>query len=367
MGVSKLQKHTMARGITAKIQNKKEFSLKDYKIKKDVNSTAYKPDEYLELGEAFKEVTGIPGLLIGGVNMIMGHSDTGKTTAMVKGAIDSQKKGRLPVFIITEMKWSWNHAKIMGLKFHEVLDEETGELNNEGDFIYVDRLKLRSIEDVAEFINKMIDDQEKGDLPLGIDFFWDSVGSVPSQLSIDKGKNNNEWAAGAMSVQFSGSVNQRISASRRVTSEYSNTLVVVNKVWVEKAANAMAQPKIKPKGGTSMYFDSILIIRFGNVANSGSNSIKATKNGKDTYFASRVSITIQKNHINGVSTAGKILITPHGYILDTKKALDGYKKDHLDYLANLIGGDDFELEIDESESAIELTDEDTEQFMLDNS
>jgi SNF2 family DNA or RNA helicase len=59
--------------------------------------------------------------------MFLGHSDTGKTTALVKTAVDAQKKGILPVFIITEQKWSFEHAKLMGFECEEVVDETTGE------------------------------------------------------------------------------------------------------------------------------------------------------------------------------------------------------------------------------------------------
>jgi len=43
-------------------------------------------------------------------------------------AINAQKMGILPVFIITEMKWSWEHAKQMGFQVEDVIDEETGEV-----------------------------------------------------------------------------------------------------------------------------------------------------------------------------------------------------------------------------------------------
>ena len=33
-------------------------------------------------------------------------------------------------------------------------------------------------------------------------FLWDSIGSVPCEMSIKSNKNNNEWNAGAMSTQF---------------------------------------------------------------------------------------------------------------------------------------------------------------------
>ncbi len=69
-----------------------------------------------------------PGIPQGHIVLLRGHSDTGKTTAMIEGAVAAQKRGILPVFIITEMKWSWEHAKMMGLEINEVVDEETGEV-----------------------------------------------------------------------------------------------------------------------------------------------------------------------------------------------------------------------------------------------
>jgi hypothetical protein len=114
---------------------KKEFSLGDYKKTKGIDNVMFKPNEWLELGETFKNELGIPGLLCGGINLLIGHTDSSKTTAMILAAIDAQKKGKLPVFIITEMKWNWEHAKIMGFQYEEVFDTETGELiNYDGNF-----------------------------------------------------------------------------------------------------------------------------------------------------------------------------------------------------------------------------------------
>jgi len=350
---------------TRGIVEKKSFSLNDYKKKKGVENVMFKPEEWLELGDEFKEVTGLPGFLTGVVNLIIGHSDTSKSTAMILAAISSQKKGRIPVFIITEMKWSWSHAKFMGLEFEEVADPETGEVNYEGNFIYVDKLQLKSIEDVATFINKTLDDQEKGELPFGLDFIWDSVGSIPCNMSIEKAKNNPEWNALAMSTQFGGSVNQRITSSRRVGMPYTNTLIVVNKVWVDKPKNPMEQPKIKPKGGTTMYFDAALVVRFGNEASSGINRIKATYKGKDVYYASRVSVNIVKNHVNGISTGGKLIVTPHGYILNEEKEIKKYKNNNLEYFGSILGGEvsesDFTIEIEQAEDSFDLT-----EYMEDN-
>jgi hypothetical protein len=120
-------------------------------------------------------------------------------------------------------------------------------------------------------------------------------------------------------------------------------MVAVNKIWVAKAENIMAQPKMKNKGGDTMYFDSSLIVTFGNVTNAGTNKIKATKNGKDVEFAKRTKVAIEKNHVNGVTSSARIIITPHGFILDEKKYIDRYKKEHANEWISILGMADFDL------------------------
>lgn len=308
---------------------KKEFSLSEFKKSKGLDeSIKFKEQQWIELSPAFQEICGIPGFALGHINLIRGHSDTGKTTAMLEGAVKCQKMGILPVFIITEMKWSWEHAKEMGLEVNEVVNEETGEVEYEGFFIYNDRAKLKTIEEVAKFIHELLDEQEKGNLPYDLTFFWDSIGSVPCELSVKSNKNNNEWNAGAMSVQFGGSVNQRIVMSRKVINPYTNTLVCVNKIWVAKAENIMAQPKMKNKGGDTMYFDSSLIFTFGNVTNAGTSKVVAQKSGLQFEYAKITKVEVTKNHVTGLQTTGRIVMTPHGFIRNTNKDLEIYKKEH---------------------------------------
>ena len=328
---------------------KKSFSLKDYKKEKGLDNVKFKPQEWLTFPKAFIDATGIPGIPLGCITLLRGHSDTSKSTAMLLAAIEAQKKNILPVFIITEMKWSWEHAKTMGLEYEEIKNSK-GEIENyDGFFVYVDRGKLKSIEDVAVFINELLDEQEKGKLPHDLLFLWDSIGSIPCQMSIEKGKNNNEWNAGAMSVQFGSHVNQRIVYSRKEDFPYINTFVCVNKIWVRKADSPMGQPTMKNKGGDTMFYDASLIINFGNIATAGINKIKATKNGKEVLFGTRVRVQIEKNHINGISTTNKIIVTPTGYIADDKNEIEKYKKENLSYFMTLLGegGGDFETVIEE--------------------
>ena len=329
------------------------FDLEGFKKNKFlVGNVKFKEDKWIELSQSYQDFLSIPGIPMGHITLLRGHSDTGKTTALLEAAVSAQKKGILPVFIITEMKWSWEHAKQMGFQVDEIADPDTGEVvDYKGFFIYVDRSSLNTIEDVAAFIADLLDEQKKGNLPYDLLFLWDSVGSIPSRLSVESNKNNNEWNAGAMSQQFGNFINQKIVLSRKESQPFTNTLLAVNKIWVAKPGSPMEQPKMKNKGGDTMFFDASLIITFGNVSNSGTNKIKATKNGKNVEFAKRTKVSCDKNHITGVTTEGRIIMTVHGFIPDDKKAIDNYKKEHSKEWLQILGSKDFDV-VEETEEDI---------------
>ncbi len=172
------------------------FSLDKFKKNKGFSSQSvkFKTQDWIPVSKAFQDIVSLPGIPTGHITLLRGHSDTGKTTLLLEAAVQAQKAGILPVFIITEMKWSWPHAQTMGLQVEEVVDEETGEITDyEGFFLYADRGSLNTIEDVAAYILDLIDEQKKGNLPHDLCFFWDSVGSVPCDLSVRSNKNNNEF------------------------------------------------------------------------------------------------------------------------------------------------------------------------------
>ena len=243
----------------------------------------------------------------------------------------------------------------MGLDVKEVVDEETGEiLNYEGEFVYVDRETINSIEDVAGFILDLMDEQKKGNLPYDLLFLWDSIGSVPCEMSLKSNKNNNEWNAGAMSTQFGNNVNQKITLSRKESSPYTNTLVCVNKVWTLKPESPMGKPKLMNKGGYAMWFDSTFVVTFGNIMTAGTSKIKAIKDGKQVEFAKRANLQIDKNHINGVTTRGRIVMTPHGFINDDPNELKKYKNDNAKEWSKILGGMDFDV-IEEGEEVQDIS------------
>ena len=348
------KKKSLSEAVSAEIQS--NFNLDAFKEKKGLKQNIkFKDQEWIPLSQAFQDVTSIPGIPMGHIVLLRGHSDTGKTTAMIEAAVSAQKRKILPVFIITEMKWNWEHATQMGMDVREVKDPETGEvLNYEGNFIYVDRETINSIEDVAGFILDLIDEQKKGNLPYDLLFLWDSIGSVPCEMSLKSNKNNNEWNAGAMSTQFGNNVNQKITLSRKESSTFTNTLVCINKVWTLKAESPMGKPKLMNKGGYAMWFDSTFVVTFGNIMSAGTSKIKAIKDGKQVEFAKRVNIQIDKNHINGVTTRGKIVMTPHGFINDNDRELKAYKEDRKEEWKQILGGGDFRV-VEEDQAYSDIT------------
>ena len=336
------QKKSLSAAVSKEIKSK--FDLNAFKNKKGLDKNIkFKEQDWIPLSKAFQDVTSIPGIPMGHIVLLRGHSDTGKTTAMIEAAVSAQKKQILPVFIITEMKWNWEHAIQMGLDINVTKDENGEIIDYDGNFIYVDRETIHSIEDVSSFILDMLDEQKKGNLPYDLMFLWDSIGSVPCEMSIKSNKNNNEWNAGAMSTQFGNNVNQRITLSRKESSPFTNSLVCTNKVWAAKATSPMGQPKMMNKGGFAMWFDATFVVTFGNIADSGTSKLKAIKDGKQVEFAKRTNLQIDKNHINGIQSRGRIIMTPHGFIQDNDKDLKSYKESHTKEWQEILGGKDFNI------------------------
>jgi hypothetical protein len=181
------------------------------------------------------------------------------------------------------------------------------------------------------------------------------------------GKGGKMHNASVLADKIGMGLNGRITSSRKETTpdgkpnKYTNTIVFVNQPWVELPDSPMGQPKIKMKGGEAIYLNSTLIFLFGNQKGAGTNKIMATKNGRKIKFATRTKISILKNHVNGIGYEdGKIIVTPHNFIDDTKEAEEQYKREYSEYWADMFikngldikEGEDFELA--ESQTDMEL-------------
>jgi hypothetical protein len=322
---------------------KQDFSY----IEKYSTKTKYKETSFYYCGDAFANACGLPGPVMGGINMFLGHSNTAKTNAMIMSAADAQKKGDLPVFIITEKKWNWEHAVELGLQAEK---NSNGEWV--GNFIFNDSFDY--IEQATDFINEILDEQKKGNIPVSLLFCWDSIGSIPCKLTFS-GAGGKQHNASVLADKIGMGIHSRISKSKKEDFPYYNTLIVVNQPWVLLPDNNYGQPEIQAKGGQAVWLASVLVFLFGSQKKAGINHIDATKNGRKISYAIRTKISILKNHVNGLAYKdGKIIAVPQGFINDTKEALDEYKKQYSDYWNKILGGSgDFEI----SESTVDDMDD----------
>lgn len=312
---------------------KKEFNY----IEKYSSKTKYKETQFYDCGNAFNDACGLPGPVMGGINMFLGHTNSSKTTAMILAAADAQKKGHLPIFIITEKKWSWEHAIELGLQAEK---DANGEWH--GDFIFNDSFEY--IEQATDFMNEIIDAHEKGEIPRSILFCWDSIGSIPCKMTFD-GKGGKQHNAATLADKIGMGLHSRISKSKKEDypskeNPYYITFVVVNQPWVELPDNPFGQPEIKAKGGEALWLASSLVFLFGNQKRSGINHIDAKKDGRKVSYAIRTKISILKNHVNGLGYKdGKVIAVHNGYIQDTPESLEEYKKTYSKLWSEKLGGD----------------------------
>ncbi len=314
---------------------------KDFKsIKSKFSQEAsYKPDRFFDCGDAFLDACGVPGPAMGHLNMFLGHSDTGKTTALINTAMDAQKKGILPVFLITEQKWTFDHAKLMGFECEKVEDKEGGS-SWDGFFLFNNHFDY--IEQITDYANELLDAQAKGDLDYDLCFLWDSVGSVPCKMTFE-GKGGKQHNASTLADKIGMGLNQRISGSRRMDKQYTNTMVIANQPWVEIPDNPYGKPKIKAKGGEAVWLNSTMVFLFGNQKNAGITKISITKDSRKVKIATRTKVSVMKNHVNGLGYEdGKILVTAHGFMKGRdpsteKKSIEEYKKSAATYITERLG------------------------------
>lgn len=341
---------------------KQSYSLSDYKAEKKLNDEVKdKAMEFIPMSKAFREVLGMD-IPKGYVSLIRGFSNVGKSTALIEAIVGAQKIGTLPVIIDSENNFSFEHAKLMGMEFEEVKDDKTGEVKSyEGFFIYINNNylienygKIRDknrdeavIEDVAEAIHNLIDDQNAGKLPYDLLFCWDSIGTLDCEQSVVGKNRNNMWNAGSMSVNFNSLLNHRIPGSRKENSKYTNTFIGVQKIWLDSMQGAGI---IKHKGGEAAFYASRLIFHLGGITSHGTKRLTATANGRDYAFGIETKIGIVKNHVNGISYTGTIVSTPHGFVKSDD--IDNYKKENKKYLLSKLDLSDGEINIRKDDSDI---------------
>lgn len=364
------------------------------------NSSAMKPQEFIPMPEAFQDALKLPGIPMGKLTIVCGHSNTGKSSlknCLIASCINN---GILPVIIETENNMSWKFAISCGVKATPVYGEvevekinpETGEvtyetetqiINYEGDFLYFDnkilcnlygdndystgkklskKRKQACIEDVAYCINSLLDMQENGEIQQPMCFLWDSVGSISSWRSLNSKVGNPMFDAASLSTSMNSIVNERIPSSLKVSEPYTNTLFFVNKIWLDNMSNPMGQPSLEMKGGKSITYAARLILRCGGVLKAATKKLTATAKGESYTYGLMAKIGVIKNQLDSpfnVLYENTVCCVGTGLIKESE--LDAYKKryikDILKELENLKSDSTVQIQ----ESDITFHEEDSEE------
>lgn len=317
---------------------KKFYKLSDYKAKSNIPEIKKKPQEYINMSHAFKDVTKLPGIPKGQIVMNYGKSDVGKTTMLIEAGANALEQGILPILILTENKFSWNRAERMGL-YRDFCIVHDG---------------VQTIEDGWERIREHMEDLEDGTLQetMGVDdviFLWDSIGATPSKKELETNEENfkkmkkmreemvkgnkvpkDDTKEGGMMVTakvlrecFNRDLAHKINNTQREDCPYNATMLVVNHAYTKPPTPPSTVSTIVPYGGDGVYLASSLVFRMGGV-NSNSSKVTATKEGTEVAFAIKSGLMVEKNHVTEVAAKGKILCTDHGFIKEEN--LDDYKK-----------------------------------------
>lgn len=334
----------------------KKFDVNAFKKKISSAPVADKPMEWILMPKAFQDALHIPGIPAGYMSGVRGWSDTGKSTIKNCLIAAAQKQGILPIIFETEGNFDFKYAIDCGMEATPVMgvDEETGEekiVDYDGSFILFNNAAICDycgdmdystgtkkstkrtvavIEDIAYIINDLIDKQEAGELPMPLLFVWDSVGSIGSWKSYTSKAGNNMFDAGALSVAFNNIINARIPGSRSQNSQYTNTLFVVNKIWLDSMNSVGGAASIENKGGKSFFYAMRLLLHVGGVAKAGTKRLKATYKGNEYQYGVVSKISIAKNQLPtpfNVTYAGTICCVHNG--LCGEKELDAYKKEYI--------------------------------------
>lgn len=350
---------------------KKNFDLSAFKASNKLNTGIKdKPLEWIGISSAWNKTTGLPGFPKGYVSLIRGHSNTGKTTLIMEAIVGCQRAGILPVIIDTENNWSWERARLAGVEFEDVADPATGEvLDPEGFFIYVNNDHLlenygkvhnkaaleATVEDVASFMNDLLQKQAQGDLPYELCFCFDSIGTLDCRQGIESKGRNNMWIASSYKQSMAGALGYQIPASRHLNKQYTNTFIAVQKIWMK--SNPVGQPTVMHSGGDGIFYHARLIYHLGGHAVSGIKLHTATSKGVDFMVGVECKVSIPKYQIEytGMPLSGNAIVsTEHGFVLP-KEGIDEYKKTYRKHiLSKLQVNDDAEIEFGSVESTDEV-------------
>lgn len=352
------------------LKEKMNFGVKVNNGEIEGASNADKPMDWIIMPKAFQDAIKLPGFPMGYVSTICGHSNTGKSTLVNHAIVAAQRQGLIPVIYDTENNFDFQYAIDMGMEATPVygeidvekVDPETGEVTIEtenriieydGPFFYFNNSILLDrygdidhqtgkrggkkrlsavIEDLVYSINEFLEYQANGDIEQGFVFIWDSVGSIGGMKSYLSKVGNNMFDANTISNAFMDVMDNKIPSSRKISSKYTNTMIMVNKVWLDGTTNPMAPPSLEMKGGKSITYRSRLILLLGGQLKASIKRLSAISKGLTYNYGIQTKIKVLKNQLPvpfNVTYEGEFICTDIGIIGTSKEEQEEYRKSHV--------------------------------------
>jgi hypothetical protein len=188
------------------------------------------------------------------------------------------------------------------------------------------------IEDMVYSINEFLEYQANGDIEQGFLFIWDSVGSIGGLKSYNSKVGNNMFDAGTISAAFQDIMDSKIPSSRKISSKYTNSMILINKVWLDGTTNPVAPPSLEMKGGKSITYRSRLIILLGGQLKASVKKLTAVSKGLTYNYGTQTKIKVIKNQLPApfnVTYEGEFICTDIGVIGTSKEEMDDYRKNRI--------------------------------------
>lgn len=349
------------------LKEKMNFGVKVEKGSIQGASNADKPLDWIIMPKAFQEALKLPGIPQGYCSCVCGHSNVGKSTLINHIIVAAQRQGLVPIIYDTENNFDFNYAIDMGMDAtpiygdvdEEIVDPETGEITINtvnkiieytGPFFYFNNAILMErygdidyatgkrsgkkrnkavIEDLVYSINEFLEYQYNGDIEQGLVFLWDSVGSIGGLKTYNSKVGNPMFDAGTISATFQDIMDNSIPSSRKISSPYTNTMVVVNKVWLDGTTNPIVPPSLEMKGGKSITYRSRLILLLGGQLKASIKKLTATSKGLNYNWGIETKAKVLKNQLPSpfnVTYEGSFICTDIGIIGTSKEEQEEYKK-----------------------------------------
>jgi hypothetical protein len=188
------------------------------------------------------------------------------------------------------------------------------------------------IEDMVYSINEFMEYQANGDIEQGFLFLWDSVGSIGGLKSYNSKVGNNMFDAGTISVAFQDIMDNKIPSSRKVSSKYTNTMILINKVWLDGTTNPIAPPSLEMKGGKSIFYRSRMILLLGGQLKASTKRLSAVSKGLTYNYGIQTKIKVIKNQLPSpfnVTYEGDFICTDIGIIGTNKEEQEEFRKTRI--------------------------------------